>query len=439
MKAHVYGLGLILLCSACTAPSLRYKTDIHKLAAQGQFKEAAAKVAAKRSKNYSRQDWALAYLDEAVLLHDAGESVKSDELLSQAQDRMEDLYTVSATKTAGRFLVNDLTLPYSVAPFERAFTFFYRAMNFLAQDNLSDAAVEARRATAFLDSLRGSKDKGYNDDPFVQYFSSLIFESVGQLNDARICRVNALKGYQRLQSLLNVPVPSFSVPSNYHELTEVIIFHYNGVLPLKKSATIQFAADKVYGIIVADSESRRYEMEPELSNALRAGIWKAVTISYPVLEAQPFSIASSFALTEDGQRYKLQKMADLAAAAKADLEERTAGIWARTAARVIVKRAAAEATRQAVKSSVDKDEAFWGDLAGMFVNAMGSALEKADTRQWFTLPAQIFMTRIFLPPGEQDIQLMFVDKFGNVVAGHTFEKVLLKPGERVFLHYRTAQ
>jgi len=438
-KARVYLLGLIVFCSACAAPSLRYKTEINNMTAQGQFKEAADKIEAKRTKNYSRQDRALAYLDEAVLLHDAGESAKSDELFAQAQDRIEDLYTVSATKSTGRLLINDLTLPYSVAPFERALTFFYRAMNFLEQDNLSDAAVEARRAAAFLDNLRGSKRKGYNDDPFVQYFASLIFESVGQIDDARICRVNAMDGYHRMRSLLNIRPPDFPVPANYNELAEVIIFHYNGVLPLKKSATIQFAADKVRGMIFSSSESRRGGLDPELSNALRAGSLGAVTIAYPVLEAQPFVITSSFVQTGDGERYKLQKMADLAAAARADLEERKLGMWTRAAARAVVKQAAAAATRKAVNSATNDDNQIWGDLAGLFVNAVGSAVEKADTRQWFTLPAQIFMTRLFLPPGEQDIWLKFSDGMGNIVAEHKFAKVQLEAGGRIFLHYRTAK
>ena len=50
MKAHVYLLGLAVLCSACAAPSLRYKTEVNRLAAQGDFQAAAAKVEAKKHK-----------------------------------------------------------------------------------------------------------------------------------------------------------------------------------------------------------------------------------------------------------------------------------------------------------------------------------------------------------------------------------------------------
>ena len=222
MKARVYLLGLVVFCSACAAPSLRYKSDVSRLMAQGKFQTAADTVAAKSHKMYARQDNALAYLDQAALLHDAANPAQSDKLLAQAQARIEELYTVSATRSAGRLLINDLTLPYEVSAYERAFTYFYRAMNFLDQHNLMDAAVEARKASAFLDQLRASKQKGYNDDPFVQYFSSLIFESVGQRSDARICRENALNAYQNLGGLLRVSAPEFTVPANADELGEVI-------------------------------------------------------------------------------------------------------------------------------------------------------------------------------------------------------------------------
>ena len=438
MKARVYLLGLLVFCTACTAPSLRYKSDVSHQMAQGDFKVAADMVAAKRTKHYARQDRALAYLDEAVLRHDASENAKSDELFAQAQERIDELYTVSASKSAGRLLVNDLTLPYSVAPYERAMTYFYRAMNFIEQNDLQNAAVEARRAVQFLDNLRGSKRSGYNDDPFVQYFTSLVFESVGQLSDARLSRSNALNGYQKLGGLLKVSAPEFSVPSNYANLGEVIILHYNGLLPLKRNATIQVAWDRMYSVLSTAQETNRSDLSPQVVNALQAGFMgHAVTVAFPELTPQPYSIVSSFAESPDGQRYTLQKVADVSAAAQADLEERKPGIWFRAISRAVAKQVTAQAARQAARSASKDDN--WGDVAELFVNILGSAVEKADTRQWFTLPAQILMARMFVAPGTQDIKLRFRDRFGNIIGEHTFENVRVTPGGRVYLHYRTAK
>jgi len=435
MKARVYLLGLLVFCSACAAPSLRYKTEVNKLVAAGKFEAAAEMVAAKQKKMYAKQDDALANLDRAVLLHDSQNPAQSDQLLSQAQDRIEELYTKSARKQIGRVLVNDLTAPYEFGAFERALTYFYRTLNFLQQNNLMDAAVEARKAVFFLDQLRGSKLHGYNDDPFVQYFASLIFESVGQRSDARIARTNALNAYERLGGSLQVRAPEFSVPANANQLGEVILIHYNGLLPLKKSATMQVAWSRLNALISSEQEDRS-SVSPEVSNALAAGFMgHAVTLAYPVLEPQHYEIVSSFAQAGE-QTYTLQKVADFAAAAKMDFEERLPGIWFRTALRAVAKQVAAEQARQATKAATKEDG--WGELAGLVVNIFGAATEKADTRQWFTVPAEVRMTRMFLIPGVQNIRVLFRDRNGNIVGEYVFENVAVPRGGRVFLHVRSA-
>lgn len=435
MKARICLLGLVLVCSACAAPSLRYKTEINRLSAAGKFKEADERVTAKKNKLYKRKDAVLFYLDRAVLLHDAQDPAASDEMLASAQEYIDELYAKSVSASLGRLFINDLTTPYYAANYERALTYYYRAQNFLQRGDVSSAAVEARRAVFFLDHLRGGKRKGYNDDPFVQYFSSLVFESVGQLSDARIARQNALNAYQRLGGELGVHAPDFSVPKNANELGEVIIFHYNGLLPLKKTQTLQVAWNDAVALASSPQETTD-SVSPEVQNALTAGIFgSAVTLSYPVLVPQDFRVASSF-VEADGQTYATQKVADFAGAAKMDLEEKLPGIWFRAATRAVAKQVASVQARQAARSAANDDTV--GDLAGMFVSALGAALEKADTRQWFTLPAEVRMTRLFLPAKTQDIKLLFRDGYGNIIGEHVFENVRVERGGRVFLHHRTA-
>ncbi len=435
MKARICLLGLALVCSACAAPSLRYKTEINRLSAAGKFREADERVTAKKNKLYKKKDAVLFYLDRAVLLHDAQDPAASDEMLASAQAYIDELYAKSVSASAGRLLINDLTTPYYAANYERAFTYYYRAQNFLQRGDVSSAAVEARRAVFFLDHLRADKRKGYNDDPFVQYFASLVFESVGQLSDARIARQNAFNAYRRLGGKLGVSAPEFSVPKNAGELGEVIIFHYNGLLPLKKTQTVQVAWSEAAAMASSPQETTD-SVSPEVQNALAAGLFgSAVTLSYPVLVPQPFRVASSF-VEAGGQRYVTQKVADFAGAAKMDLDEKLPGIWFRTATRAVAKQVAAAQARQAARSAANDDTV--GDLAGMFVSALGAALEKADTRQWFTLPAEVRMTRLFLTPKTQDIKLLFRDGYGNIIGEHVFENVPVERGGRIYLHHRTA-
>ena len=431
-KARVLLLGLaVVLCSACAAPSLRYKSDVNNLIVTGKFQEAEGLISSKKNKLYTSKDRVLFYLDRATLLHDAQQPRKSDELFDQAQQYIDDLYAKSVSASVGRLLINDLTTPYYAADYERALTFSYRALNFIQLGNPTEAAVEARKAADFLDDLRGHKTKGYTDDPFVQYFSSLIFESAGQRDDARICRENAARAYEKL----GLQAPAFTVPPNADKMGEVIILHYNGLLPLKKAQTLQVSWSKLLAHASHPTEDRQH-VAPEVQNAIVAGIMgNAVTLSFPVLEMQPYRVASCTAEVNE-QQFPCQQAADLALMAKQDLEEKLPGIWFRLATRAIIRQTAAVQARHAVAKK--KDNELLGDLAGRFISSLGAALEKADTRQWFTLPAQINMTRLFLPEGKQDIKLLFKDANGNVLGSYTFEDVAIKKGGRVFLHYRTA-
>ena len=431
-KAHAILLGLaVCLCSACAAPSLRYKSDVNQYLRSGQFEQADSLVVAKKGKLYTRKDSVLFYLDHATLLHDAQQPRESDSFLRQAQERIDELFTKSVSASMGRLFINDLTTPYYAADYEHALTFFYRALNFIQLGNTEDAAVEARKAVMFLDELRGSRTKGYTDDPFVQYFSSLIFESAGERDDARISRENALRAYEKA----GMRAPDFPVPAGAGELGEVIILHYNGLIPLKKSQTVQVSWNDLVAAVRAPQERRTEALPPQAENAIRAGFMgNAVTLSFPELETQVYSVAGSSAQV-NGQTVPLQKVADLSRLARQDLEEKKPALFFRMAARAILKQTAAV---QARHLAANKNGDAAGELAGRLLTILGAALEQADTRQWFTLPAEIYMTRLFLPPGTQNIKLLFSDGNGKIITDYTFENVTVKKGGRVFLHHRTA-
>ena len=424
----------VVLCSACGAPSLRYKYQVNKLAAQGNFAQAADYVKDKAKSSYGARDEILYDLDRGALLHDAQNAPESDLLLAAAQQHITDSYTKSVSASASRLVVNDLTTPYYAANYETALTFFYRAMNFLQQNDVMSAGVEARKAVFFLDHLRGDKTHGYNDDPFVQYMASVIFESTGELSDARIARTNALKAYEKR----GWSKPDFAVPTDWQNYGEVIVVHYVGQVPLKKSQTVQVAWHKLMSM--ADSPVEGQAIAPEVQNAVRAGLTgSAVTIAYPVVEPQPYLVTGSY-LAVNGQRFKMQKMTDVAELMHQDLREKLPGIWFRLATRAVLKRVAAVQARHAVDGS-SKEGKKWGSagwMAEMAVSLLSAATEKADTRQWFTLPAEIYMTRAFVAPGTQNITLQLTDKNGAVLGQHTFENVAVPKGGRVFLHHRTA-
>ena len=452
MKARYFSLLLVALvcCSACGAPSLRHKKEINKLLAQGEYLVASNQLEAAKNKEYKAKDALLYYLDNGAVYHDSGLVAESDELLDLAQKRIDELFTQSVSGHAGRYLINDLTIPYYPAPFEQALTYYYRAMNFLSRGYVNSALVEANKAVYYLAQLRGSKSGGYRDDPFVQYFASLIFESAGKLDDARISRTRAYQAYQN--SGKKDLAETFVFDKPVEGWGEVVLVHANGQVPLKKSKTFQvlWADIIIWGrslrkLHYLDVETNRNTESAddgmftiEMENAVLAGLVpNSLTISYPVLEAQNYEIKSSEAVTADGRVHPTRLVGDIEGAIQADLEEKRIPTFVRAGARAIVKKIAAEQAGKAMQEATE--DANIGELTTMILNFLGALTERADTRQWFTLPAQMRLTRFYVAPGRQDIVLRFKDGFGNIISEHTFQNVLIRPNGRVYLHYRTAK
>ena len=432
-KARLFTLLLaaLICCGACGAPSLRHKKNVNKLIAAGEFGAAASRIESAKKSEYGWRDRVLYQLDSAAVLHEAQNYDESDRRFSVAQDRIDELFTQSISAHAGRLLINDLTVPYQPAVYEVALTYYYRAMNFLSRADIRGALVEANRAVFYLDHLPSGKFGHWQNDPFIQYFMSLVFESAGKLDDARIARARAAQENEQAVSALALS----NVPEGWGE---VVVVHANGIIPLKKSQTFQVAWDRMWLFLNDASESERSAVSPEVQNAIYSGLLgHSITVAYPVLEAQPFEIASSEVVTEDGNIYKTYLLGDVSGAAETDLREKEAGTFLRMMTRAATKRVAAVQARHAA-TQASKDENV-GNLTEMFVNVLGAALEKADTRQWFTLPAQFRLTRFYVPAGTQNVTLRLRDGYGKIVGEHIFEKVPVTAGGRVYLHYRTAK
>lgn len=436
MKARWFTLlTVILCCSACGAPSLRHKQEVSRLLAQGEYVAAEQKLTAAKNKEYKQRDALLYYLDSGVVLHNAGDYAQSDARFALAQDRIDELFTQSVSAHLGRYIINDLTVPYYPAPYEQALTYYYRAMNFLRRGNINGALVEANKAVHYLDNGCGGNTKGCTADPFVQYFASLVFESAGKLDDARIARTRANSLYRKLNGRNGLTRrPQFARSAAGQG--EIVFIHENGLMPLKISETFQVGWDQL--LLWSHSAREGERLSPEVQNAIMSGVFgESLVLSYPVLQPQSFRIQTSEVITAQGKRYSTLLMSDVAGTAESYLRQNQASVFLRMAARAAAKRVAAVQTKHAV-TQASGDESV-GDLAGLFVNILGALTEKADTRQWFTLPAQMRMTRFYVPAGVQNVHLRFKDGFGNIVEEYTFENVSVKPGGRVYLHYRTAK
>jgi len=213
-------------CSIMTHYPSRMQSSIQMFEA-GDLTTALTDV----EKRFNSNNDKLAYLMEGgIILHNKGDLKRSTEIFQVAEDVMqkqEDRAVVSlseGTAQLGSLLLNEKTLAYEGADYEKVLTHNFMAMNFLFMNDYESARVEIRKALALQEKLRdkyeeklakakekaeekdinmgeltdlvishyedqqdiASRIKSSYEDPFAYYISALVYEKNGEFNDAYI-------------------------------------------------------------------------------------------------------------------------------------------------------------------------------------------------------------------------------------------------------------
>src|SRR5688572_27305252 len=171
MRLPLLSLGLALTLAGCMrggvgwyasqsmAPSGMFDTDerLRRALASGSYELALTGVT-KRKGEYAPPDRLLRKLYQGMTAYYAGRYDESGAALQTASEMAEDRWTKSVSKGALSMVTNDLVLPYSPGQSERMLTHYYAMLGYLKKDDLSGAAVEARRVSALLQRFSESTD-----------------------------------------------------------------------------------------------------------------------------------------------------------------------------------------------------------------------------------------------------------------------------------------
>ena len=441
MKRSLFFLfaGAFLFFSACaTEPTTVYRKKLNHLIALQDYSAALKDVQSHKGSQYGPKNSVLYHLDEGTILNNAGQYKQSDPKFALAEHTMQDLYTKSILQAGGMLLLNDTTMAYAGEPFERVLLHVFRAMNWVFMGHPHEAAVEANKAEFFLQELhdRYGDKIGYKDDAFVRYLDALLYADIGDLSDARISFEASKKAYAWYASYFNTPAPHFDFPKDFRkqEDGELVFIHYNGVAPRKVSKTIQVAWGQA---MLAVQESRDTSQDASRAkNALIAGFMgNAITVAYPQYVQDPYSIVSSEVFVDSRPAVQTLLMEDISAIAFKNLKNRMDMIMTRAIARAAIKYILAHTASQEVGKQFGQG---WGELTSIGANIIAAATEVADTRSWDTLPSQIRMARIKIPPGAHTVRVDFKNSTGEVVESHVFRNVVIEKNKRSYLAYRTA-
>ncbi|MDR1195621.1 MAG: hypothetical protein LBL00_03990 [Endomicrobium sp.] len=439
-----------------------YYSSLETKLNEGDY-EGAAKFVDKSKGKYGK-NILLYYLDSGVTNHLAQKYKESTKSFEAAKSKFNEYYQKSIAAGAASMVFNDSTMPYYGENFERIHINVYEALNYIAQSEKDEAAVEARQANTVFNIFAAEKNykNFYNDDGFIRYFMGLVYENAGYLNDAHVSYYLALKAYENglsgvtppddlindaytLASIMEMPDRAAEIKEKFPQAKkvfmpsnrgELIIVDYNGMIPEKVDNVIDIVFSEAW-LYVANAQvdtDEKEEFDKAKSVAVSIFAKDYIKIVFPKYERIP-NMVKSFSVSFEGGSVRAYEAQNLAEIAEKCLKDNIGKIFAKTVARAAVKYAIGRSVSKAVDDNTENKA--WGILTQAGFNVFNSLTADADKRGWRTLPENILMSRIYLPAGENDITVNYLGAYGEILASETFT-VNIKNGKKTFKVLRSA-
>lgn len=392
----------------------------------------------------------LLLLEKGKLAHLSGKWEESNTYLNEADNMIEDGLKSAASYIAGT-LMNPMMSSYKPESFERYLVHYYKALNYIQLGQNSEAVVEARRISLSTYALQDQQknENKYSSDPFAFMFQGMIYENNGDANNAFIAYRNAVDLYMEKGGVFfgtNMPVQLrkdlfrtaaaagfmdevsryeniFGVkysPEPVNPNGELVLLFENGAAPVKEQQDFFFSllagSD---GLFYFRDNNNLYNIPLDQSlagSSFNPGDLRSFRMAIPRYKQSRNVYQQAMAILPNGQQ-PLEMAENINALAIVSLDQRMGKELASALTRMAVKKIAeaamrpkedkkednANKTEEEKKKEEKKKNAQQAISLGLQLFNLAS--EKADTRNWQSLPASIYYARIPLVPGENKISL----------------------------------
>jgi hypothetical protein len=392
----------------------------------GNLNSALSELQAKSSEASGRREF-LFDVNNGLVLSMLGRYEESNEYFEKAFLFGED-YRKNYLNEAASYLANPMITTYRGEDHEHLMLLYYKAINYLKLGNTEAALVECRRLNIRLQQLsdRYENDSKYQRDAFVHVLMGLIYDSDHDYNNAFIAYRNALQIYQNdYQQMFQLTVPDqlkldilrtawlsgfkdefdqykteFDLPEYAYEPTEggeLIFFWHNGLSPVKAEWGINFMVSRSGNIVYFYNRELNLTFPFPLDgynekdkNGLASLELFRVALPRYVERPTYYTGATLSCMDSD---FELQLLEDVNKIAFKSLNERMGLELSKALIRVALKKVA--------EYQVKQEDKTLGSVLGL-INAI---TEKADTRNWQTLPHSIYYARVPLQTGQNKVTL----------------------------------
>ena len=415
--------------------------------------EAAEKYLNKNAKYAEGKTRFLYFANQGVVDHMLGKYEESNEWLEKAYIFGED-FRENAANVAASFLVNPNVMTYKGEDHEHLLLLYYKSLNYLKLGDYPAALVECRRLNNRLNSLsdKYKSDNKYRQDAFIHNLMGIIYDASKDYNNAFIAYRNAYNIYKDDYSrLFEISTPEqlkkdilrsayltgFQDEVRFYEKefnrrytpsesdAELVFFWHNGLGPVKAEWSINFTVlPGNSGMVTFANEDLGFNMAfPVSSGEEYNGITdlKFFRIAFPkYIERLP--VFNKATLTVNNTSYKMDLAENINAIALKTLRERMLQELGKGLLRAALKKVAENQIRK-------ESEGF-----GLAIGLLNAVTEKADTRNWQTLPHSIYYERVPLNSGVNEVLLNVTG--AQSADSETFNYYASK-GETIFQTYQS--
>ncbi len=425
--------GIFLVLGGCASYSQSFRVVERDLLKN----DPARALDALEKQAHSSRDQFLYVCNKAMLLRMLGKFRQSNEELEKAKAIVQKYSATSVSEQTSSFIINDATRTYIGTPVEQIMLNVYAALNYLQMNDLDGARVEILQEDVRLRALmQDDPDSPLNVDPFARYLSGIIYEDLGEWSDAMIAYRKAYKAYKAHAALYGIAIPQqlkralirmadrvgldnerqkYEKEFNLHlknfkkktrNTAELVFIFNNGLAPIKRESSVQV-------------------IEPQSGHMIRISLPYYQKRNTPVARARLYLQSVRPDLKNDPKLVtETEKVEDISSLEIETLKSQMAAITARALARAVAKHKLSDEASQR------------NGLAGLIVNIAGVLTERADTRSWLTLPAQIQSARLQAPAGLYSAHVELLDHNNNIILQRSLGKIKLTTEHNDYLSFR---
>lgn len=350
-------------------------------------------------------------LDYATVLQKAGRYQESARFFDKAE-RVADIQDYhSLSKVTSSLLLSEEMIQYKGDDYEKVLINAVNAVNFLEMGDLDGALVEVRKLNNKLYRYKYEAKRDYEQNPFAFYLSALIWEADRKWDDAYIAFKNA-----------------YEVLPSYEPLKEDLI---RSAIRAQRPDEAEKWQKKFPDVKVDPSWRDRSMGEIVLVFMQGWGPRKRPrpdSPRFPYLVPIPSETQSAKLIVNETREAQTNRIFDVQSIAIKTLND--------DYARLVASRVAGIATKAVVADQIRQKDETLGAIAWIAMNVA----DRADLRQWSTLPQTFQIARIPVKAGRYKVKSIGLSANGAPTGEEMPEREIeVKPGRKTFVSWRSVR